>query len=126
MQEIGLLGLRLDDRREYRLHVWDPSSGVGEPPVHDHPFDFTSTIVVGDMTNTHYEEDPTGVEYCRVRYRPSNEGARTSDTVRLSRRCDHLHCRRGATPSWPTSCTTAGSSPARSPSSGWPSSTLPR
>ncbi len=84
MQEIGLLGLRLDDRREYRLHVWDPSSGVGEPPVHDHPFDFTSTIVVGEMTNTRYEEDPTGVEYRRVRYRPSNEDARTSDTVRLS------------------------------------------
>ena len=31
MQEIGLLGLRLDDRREYRLHVWDPYSGAGSP-----------------------------------------------------------------------------------------------
>ena len=24
LQGIGLLALRLDDRREYRLHVWDP------------------------------------------------------------------------------------------------------
>ncbi len=86
MQEIGLLGLRLDDRREYRLHVWDPSSSAGEPPAHDHPYDFNSTIVAGAMTNTRYEEDPSGVEYRRVRYRPANEDARTSDTVRLSRR----------------------------------------
>jgi len=27
MQNIGLMGLRLDDRRECRLHVWDPSRG---------------------------------------------------------------------------------------------------
>ena len=84
MQDIGLLGLRLDDRREYRLHVWDASYSVGEPPVHDHPFDFTSTVIAGEMTNTRYEEDPSGVEYRRVRYRPPNEDARATDTVRLS------------------------------------------
>ena len=84
MQEIGLLGLRLDDQREYRLHVWDPSSSVGEPPIHDHPFDFTSTVIVGEMTNTRYEEDPLGVDYRRVRYTPPNEDDRRSDTVRLS------------------------------------------
>ena len=58
MQEIGLLGLRLDDAREHRLHVWDPSSSVGEPLIHDHPFDFTSTVIAGETTNTRYEEDP--------------------------------------------------------------------
>ena len=84
LQEIGLLGLRLDDQREYRLHVWDPSSCVGEPPIHDHPFDFTSTVVAGEMTNTRYEEDPLGVEYHRVRYTPPDEDHRRSDTVRLS------------------------------------------
>ena len=84
IQEIGLLGLRLDDRREYRLHVWDPSSSVGEPPIHDHPFEFTSTVIAGEMTNTRYEEDPVGVEYRRVRYTPSNGDDRRSDTVRLS------------------------------------------
>jgi hypothetical protein len=84
MQDIGLLGLRLDDKRQYRLHVWDTSHRVGEPPIHDHPFDFISTVVAGEMTNTRYEEDPSGVEYRRVRYRPSNEEERRTDAVRLS------------------------------------------
>jgi hypothetical protein len=84
MQDFGLLGLRLDDRQEYRLHVWDPSYYAGEPPVHDHPFDFTSTIIAGQMTNTRYEEDPLGVEYHRMRYSPPDESTRRTDTVRLS------------------------------------------
>ena len=85
MQDIGLMGLRLDDRRECRLHVWDPSYCViGEPPIHDHPYDFTSTIIAGELTNTRYEEDPTGDEYVRFRYSPGAEGERRSDTVRLS------------------------------------------
>lgn len=85
MQDIGLLGLRLDEHREYRLHVWDPTRGVGEPPVHDHPFDFVSRIVAGEMVNTRYAEDPTGIEYRRIRYSPDDEdGRRTTDTVRLS------------------------------------------
>ncbi|MCU1459842.1 MAG: hypothetical protein JWL73_3934 [Actinomycetia bacterium] len=84
MQDIGLLGLWLDARREYRLHVWDPTSSVGEPPVHDHPFDFTSTVIAGGMTNTRYEQDPHGVEYHRMRYTPPDEDARTVDTVKLS------------------------------------------
>lgn len=84
MQEIGLLGLRLDHKREYRLHVWDPTSSVGEPLIHNHPFDFTSTVIAGEMTNTRYEEDPLGVEYDRVRYTPPNENDCRSDTIRLS------------------------------------------
>lgn len=84
MQEIGLMGLRLDDRREYRLHLWDPSSNVGDPPVHDHPYDFTSTIIVGELTNTRYQEDSAGDEYARFRYSPPAEDQRRSDTVRLS------------------------------------------
>ena len=84
MQEIGLMGLRLDDRREYRLHVWDPSHCVGDPPVHDHPYDFTSTIIAGELTNARYEPDPAGDEYVRFSYSPGSEGERRSDTVRLS------------------------------------------
>jgi hypothetical protein len=84
MQHIGLLGLRLDNCREYRLHVWGPTYSVGEPPVHDHPYDFTSVVVAGEMTNTRYVEDPAGTEYQRVRYPPADEDARTTDTVRLS------------------------------------------
>src|SRR5277367_4943843 len=84
MQDIGLMGLRLDDQREYRLHVWDPTFCVGESPVHDHPYAFTSTIIAGELTNIRYEEDPAGDEYMRFRYSPGAEEERRSDTVRLS------------------------------------------
>jgi hypothetical protein len=84
MQDVGLMSLRLDDRREYRLHIWDPSYCVGETPIHDHPYDFTSTIIAGEMTNIRYEEDATGDEYVRFRYTPDAEGERRSDAVRLS------------------------------------------
>ncbi len=83
IQDLGLLALRLDDRREHRLHVWNPEGGTGEPPVHDHPYDFTSTVIVGQLTNTRYVEDPTGTEYGRERYSPSDENDRRTDTVRL-------------------------------------------
>jgi hypothetical protein len=84
MQEIGLLGLRLDEHREYRLHVWEPGYYVGEPPIHDHPYDFVSTVIAGEITNTRYEESPSGAEYSRVRYLASDERVRRTDTVRLS------------------------------------------
>jgi len=84
MLDIGLMGLRLDDRREYRLHIWDPSCCLGEPPIHDHPYDFTSTIIAGEMTNVRYEEDPAGDEYVRFRYPLGAEENRRSDGVRLS------------------------------------------
>ena len=39
----------------------------GETPIHNHPFDFISTIIVGEMINTRYEESPGGFEYNRFR-----------------------------------------------------------
>ena len=83
IQNIGVLALRLDDRRRYRLHVWDSVDAIGDPPVHDHPFDFTSTVIVGELVNTRYVEDPGGREYLRERYSPGNEDDRRADTVRL-------------------------------------------
>ena len=55
-----------------------------DPPIHDHPYDFTSTIIAGEMTNTLYEENGSGAEYTRYRYLLSDESSRTADTVRLS------------------------------------------
>jgi hypothetical protein len=83
-QDIGLLSLRLDEQREYALHVWAPDRCAGTPPIHDHPFDFVSRIIVGELTNTRYVEDPGGEKYVRERYSPSDETRRTVDYVQLS------------------------------------------
>jgi hypothetical protein len=83
MQDIGVLARWLDDAHTYRLHVWDPESAIGDPPVHDHPFDFTSTVIVGELVNTRYREDPHGDEYVRERYVPGREDHRRVDAVRL-------------------------------------------
>jgi hypothetical protein len=83
MQDLGLLGLWLDDRREHRLHVWAPERSDEDPPIHDHPFDFTSTVVVGALVNTRYVERASGGEYVRERFVAGNEHDRQVDTVRL-------------------------------------------
>jgi hypothetical protein len=90
MQDIGLMALRLDERREYRLHVWNPTVRTEDPPIHDHPYDFTSAIIVGEMTNTRYVEDAAGDEHLRFRYSPPDEEQRRSDTVRLSSAAETL------------------------------------
>jgi hypothetical protein len=83
IQEVGLLSLRLDEHREHRLHVWDPESAPADPPIHDHPYDFTSTVIVGEVTDTRYVEDPAGVEHSRESYRIGDEDDRRADVVRL-------------------------------------------
>ena len=83
MQDGGLLGLWLDHHREHRLHVWAPELLAEDPPIHDHPFDFTSTIVVGELVNTRYIEGASGREHVRERYVLGNDQDRCVDTVRL-------------------------------------------
>jgi hypothetical protein len=83
-QDIGLLVLHLDGNREYGLHIWAPDRCIGTPPIHDHPYDFVSRIVVGELTNARYVEDPTGAKYMRERYSPPNEESRITDYVQLS------------------------------------------
>jgi hypothetical protein len=56
LQEVGLLGLWLDERKEHRLHVWAPGRLTDDPPIHDHPFDLTSTVAVGELVRAR----PTG------------------------------------------------------------------
>ena len=83
VQDIGVLACWLDEQHEYRLHVRDHAVAVGDPVVHDHPYDFTSTVVVGELVNTRYVEGPSGGEYVRERYRAGNEDERRTDAVRL-------------------------------------------
>ena len=84
INDIGLMGLRLDEGHDHRLHVWDPTVATAEPPIHDHPYDFTSTVVAGELTNTRFLDDPAGDEYVRFRYVPPAEDQRHADRVRLS------------------------------------------
>ena len=88
IQELGLLSLRLDENREHALHVWAPQRFVGTPPIHDHPYDFTSQVIVGELTNTRYGEDPSGAEYLRERYALADESVRRADHVRLEGETD--------------------------------------
>lgn len=83
VQGIGLLSLRLDEGRERRLHVWDPAKAPEHPPVHDHPYDFTSTVVAGELTDTTWVEHPDGQGFRRERYRLDAEDDRAVDEVRL-------------------------------------------
>ncbi len=83
VQGIGLLSLRLDDRGERRLHVWDPATAPEHPPVHDHPYEFTSTVVAGELTDTTWAEHLDGEVFQRERYRLGAEDERTVDEVRL-------------------------------------------
>jgi hypothetical protein len=82
-QDTGVLGLWLDPAKTTRLHVWTPADAIGEPVIHDHPFSFSSTVIVGALVNTRYIEDPSGEEYVRDRYSPGHEHERRADRVRL-------------------------------------------
>jgi hypothetical protein len=90
VQDAGLLGLWLGPSRRYRLHVWDPASSTGEVLIHDHPLDFTSVVMAGEITNTRYEMDPAGDEFVRERYALGDEANRRTDSVRLSGHLDDL------------------------------------
>lgn len=55
LQGFGMMRLYLDDEQVERLHIWD----VGEAfpnvsTIHDHPWDFDSRIVAGQMLNQRY------------------------------------------------------------------------
>jgi len=53
LQGLGMLRLSLS--REIRMHVWDNRYAVpGVSTVHDHPWDFESEIIVGEMRNVRY------------------------------------------------------------------------
>lgn len=64
IQGFGMLRLYLDGCHIKRLHIWDPVMAVENvSPIHDHPWDFVSEIISGQMTNVLYRElrltDPT-------------------------------------------------------------------
>jgi hypothetical protein len=58
----GLGMLRCYVTRELMIHVWDSRlRNPGVSDVHDHPFDFTSLVVAGRITNQKYEKYESGL-----------------------------------------------------------------
>lgn len=55
LQGFGMLRLYLDDEEIRRLHIWDPDMANADvSTIHNHPWDFTSEIVIGILGNQRY------------------------------------------------------------------------
>lgn len=55
IQGFGMLRTYLDDERVERLHIWDTGQAVEDvSTIHDHPWDFTSRIVRGEIRNQRF------------------------------------------------------------------------
>lgn len=58
VQGLGMIRLYLDPEQRERLHIWDPGSATPDvSTIHDHPWNFTSRIVVGRLENQRYVVD---------------------------------------------------------------------
>lgn len=57
IQGLGMLRLRIN--KEVRLHVWHNGLVYSNKPsvIHNHPWDFESTIIVGSLRNVRYYSD---------------------------------------------------------------------
>lgn len=56
IQGFGMLRMYLS--KEVRLHVWDPGYSVANvSTIHDHPWDFVSTVLCGSIRDIVYEEE---------------------------------------------------------------------
>lgn len=55
LQGFGMLRLYLDDEEVRRLHIWDPDMANADvSTIHNHPWDFTSEIMIGALANQRY------------------------------------------------------------------------
>lgn len=55
VQGFGMIRTYLDDEKQFRLNVWDDRLRVPRvSDIHDHPWDFTSWVLVGRITNQRY------------------------------------------------------------------------
>lgn len=56
-QGFGMIRTYLDEDKRFRLNVWDKRLRVSEvSDIHDHPWDFTSWVLVGQLKNQRYVE----------------------------------------------------------------------
>lgn len=55
LQGFGMLRTYLDEQRIFRLQVWDNRYRIpGVSLIHDHPWNFKSKIIAGELWNTRY------------------------------------------------------------------------
>lgn len=56
IQGLGMLRTYLDPEGVERLHIWDPDMAVDDvSTLHDHPWDFESTVFYGTMGNVRFQ-----------------------------------------------------------------------
>jgi len=59
-QGFGMIRTYLDDQKRWRLNVWHPKMRThGVSDIHDHPWSFTSHVLVGRIKNIVYHHKPT-------------------------------------------------------------------
>lgn len=64
LQGFGMLRLYLSGSKDLRLHIWDRRFSVaGVSQLHDHPWDFRSLVIAGELTQYRYTESPAGEQY---------------------------------------------------------------
>jgi len=82
VQGFGMLRLYLT--REIRLHIWCNKFMVpGASMIHDHPWDFESHILVGQLTNTVFKETNKGGTTMYSGVILTGEGAKVLGTPKL-------------------------------------------
>lgn len=84
LQGLGMLRLYLDDVT--RLHIWDDRFRVRNvSQMHTHPWNFSSRVIAGEVTNLIFEEDERGSRYKRQKIRCGEGGGLVGnwDTVNL-------------------------------------------
>jgi len=78
------INVSLPGHLRLRIHFWIVP--VDEQNIHDHRFDFSSTVVAGFIENTVWSDDKTGKRYSGFRYHNDHRGRRliSQDDRKLS------------------------------------------
>src|SRR3954462_14875246 len=91
IQGLGMLRTYLDKDHRFRLHIWHSKFQVKDvSAIHDHPWDFTSYVVAGQIQNAKYSLHQDGEIYQHVKIEcgPGTTAANmisTYDSQRLQR-----------------------------------------
>lgn len=79
VQGFGMIRTYLDEEKRWRLNVWDNALKVPNvSEIHDHPWDFQSWILCGQLANTRFKlsfpQDPASLPYQHVQIKTGEGG----------------------------------------------------